>query len=229
MSDKLICIILARGGSKRIPKKNIKLFNNEPVIKYSINAAVKSNLFDEVMVSTDHKKIAEISKSLGASVPFFRSKKNSDDFSTTFDVFKEVITKYNHKFKYACCLYSCAPFVTSALLKKAYKYMIQNNFDCIFPVVKYSHPIQRALKIDGNNILFCNPENIKTRTQDLDPRFHDTGQFYFLNIERCLNNKSLMSKNTGYLELNDNEVQDIDNLSDWKLAELKYEILQKLK
>jgi len=229
MSDKLICIILARGGSKRIPKKNIKLFNNEPIIKYSINAAIKSNLFNEVMVSTDDKEIAEISKSLGASVPFLRSKKNSDDFSTTYDVFEEVIYKYQIKFKYACCFYSCAPFVTNKILTDAYNSMVQNNFDCVFPVVRYSHPIQRALKVKGNNILFCKPENINIRTQDLDARFHDTGQFYFLDIQKCLANKSLLSKNTGYIELNEIEVQDIDNLLDWKLAELKYEILQKIK
>ena len=145
-----LCIIPARGGSKRIPKKNIKKFLGKPIITYSIKTAIDSKLFDEVMVSTDDVEIAEIAIQHGAKVPFMRSAKNSDDFATTFDVIEEVINYYkndNIEFNYVCCLYSCAPFVTIDTLSIAYNKLIDKEFDTVLPVVPYSSPIKRALKI----------------------------------------------------------------------------------
>lgn len=141
-----IAIIPARGGSKRIPKKNIKEFLGRPILEYSIKAAFESGLFDEVMVSTDNKQIAEIAKSLGASVPFMRSSVNSNDFATTINVIEEVVGRYkklNANFEYGCCLYPSAPFTTGVVLKRFYKFLTASNFDCVFPVLKYGHPIQR--------------------------------------------------------------------------------------
>ena len=144
-----LCIIPARGGSKRIPKKNIKLFLGKPIIAYSIEAAIESKLFDVVMVSTDDDEIKEIAISYGASVPFLRSKKNSDDFATTYDVIEEVLLKYKEvgeNFEIACCIYSCAPFVTKEKLNESLKLLNTNKYDSVFPVIQFEFPIQRALK-----------------------------------------------------------------------------------
>ena len=158
-----ICIIPARGGSKRIPRKNIKEFLGKPIIAYSIKAAIDSGLFDEVMVSTDNLEIADIAKKYGAKVPFMRSAKNSDDFATTFDVIEEVIQSYrsqNKDFENICCVYSCAPFVTSKILLKAYNQLIEKKFDSVFPIISYSFPIQRALKVDQGKVSMIIEDNL---------------------------------------------------------------------
>ena len=221
-----LCIIPARGGSKRIPRKNIKLFLGKSIIAYSIEAALKSNLFDEVMVSTDDDEIAQLSKKYGAKVPFMRSSKNANDFATTFEVIEEVLFKYKKQelfFNQACCLYPCAPFVTEEKLNEAHKKL--NIFDTVFPVVKYGFPIQRALKMNAMTKLnFFQPEFELTRSQDLENSYHDAGQFYWFNIEALVENKSLMSKKTGAIILSEIEAQDIDNEIDWKLAELKFKL-----
>jgi len=223
-----ICIIPARGGSKRIPKKNSKQFLGKPIIAYSIEAAISSNLFEEIMVSTDDAEIAKIAKSYGAKVPFLRSKKNSDDFATTYDVIEEVINSYKQKgieFKSACCIYACAPFITPKLLSESFTQLIKNNFDTIFPVIEYSYPIQRALQQNGEKIEMFYPEHLTTRSQDLKKSFHDAGQFYWMKIENVLKKKSLFTENSGYLQISELEAQDIDTPTDWKLAELKYKLL----
>mgnify|MGYP006089873943 CR=1 FL=1 len=227
--NKSICIILARGGSKRIPKKNIKLFHGKPIIEYSIIAAKKSGLFNEIIVSTDDKEIAEIASKCGASVPFLRSKKNSDDYSTTYDVVEEVLNKYEDNYEYVCCLYACAPFVNENKLINAFDKLIKFNLDCVFPIMEFNFPIQRALKCNGNIVSFCNPEYSLVRSQDLDKSFHDAGQFYFLKTEQLLSEKKIITSNSGYLLVDGMEGQDIDNFIDWKLAEIKYEILQSIK
>ncbi len=226
---KNICIIPARGGSKRIPKKNIKKFIDKPIIAYSIEAALKSNIFDEVMVSTDDEKIAEIAKEYGANVPFIRSSKNSDDFATTLDVINEVIEHYQSigiEYQTACCLYATAPFVTSNLLSLGYNKLISNHFDSVFPIIKYSFPIQRALKIKDNKVEMFNPEHINTRSQDLEGSYHDSGQFYFFQVKTILGKGKMWTDNTSYITLNELEVQDIDTETDWKLAELKFKLLK---
>lgn len=221
-----LCIIPARGGSKRIPRKNIKDFLGKPIIAYSIEAAIKSNLFDEVMVSTDDNEIAAIAKKYGAKVPFMRSEENADDFATTYDVIREVLSYYrknNMIFAQACCIYPCAPFVCVQKLQEAHCKLLQ--FDTVFPVVKYGFPIQRALIKDENDRLeFFQPEFELSRSQDLISSYHDAGQFYWFDIEALEKNNALISNKTGAVVLSEIEVQDIDNEIDWKLAELKYKL-----
>jgi N-acylneuraminate cytidylyltransferase len=226
-----ICIIPARGGSKRIPRKNIKEFLGKPIVAYSIKAAIESKLFDEVMVSTDDLEIANIAEKYGAKVPFMRSEKNSDDFATTYDVIEEVIQNYKthgKEFDNLCCLYSCAPFITSKLLLKAYYQLIEKNFDSVFPIIAYSFPIQRALKKNQGKIVMIQQDNLNVRSQDLDDSFHDAGQFYFCNTIQLLVNKKVLTYNTGGLEISELEAQDIDTETDWKLAELKYSLRNEL-
>ena len=232
MNQKNIAIITARGGSKRIPRKNIKDFLGKPIIAYSISAALESGIFSEIMVSTDDNEIAEIAQKLGVKVPFLRSKANSDDFSTTADVILEVLESYkniNEIFDNACCIYPTAPFVTAEKLQKAFSLLIDNKADSVVPVCGFSYPIWRSLKIEDNKLsqrLLMNfPENLNKRSQDLPPAYHDVGQFYFFEVNKFLATKKLFSDFTVPLEISELEMQDIDNETDWKLAELKYQLL----
>lgn len=223
-----IAIITARGGSKRIHRKNIKEFCGKPILAYSIEAAINSGEFDEVMVSTDDTEIADIAKKYGANVPFMRSKKTSDDFATTADVLYEVINCYEERgqeFTYACCIYPTAPFVTPKKLQDAMNLLINNNADSVIPVVKFSFPPQRGIIIRDNKVEFCNPEYLNSRSQDLEPMYHDCGQFYCLNTKRFLETRKLISDNTLPLIMSDLEVQDIDNMEDWEIAEIKYKMV----
>tara|TARA_B110000008_G_C16877685_1_gene527505 strand:- start:279 stop:956 length:678 start_codon:yes stop_codon:yes gene_type:complete len=222
-----IAIIPARGGSKRIPRKNIKDFLGKPIISYSIKAALDSNLFDEVMVSTDDYEIAKIAKQFGAKVPFMRSTKNSNDFASTYDVIEEVINEYKNqglKFDKICCIYSCAPFISPEILTKALEKLEDKKFDSVFPVLKYSFPIQRALKRDGDKITMIEEDNLNIRSQDLEESYHDAGQFYWCKTKQLLKSKKLLTSNTGCVVISELEVQDIDTKTDWKLAELKYQL-----
>jgi N-acylneuraminate cytidylyltransferase len=224
-----ICIIPARGGSKRIPRKNIKEFLGKPIIAYSIKAALDSGLFDEVMVSTDDIEIADIAKKFGANVPFFRSTKNSDDFATTFDVIEEVIKVYKSQgkvFENICCIYSCAPLVKVKTINLAYEKLIDKKFDTVFPIIAYSFPIQRALSEFDGKIEMIYKENLNSRSQDLEDRFHDAGQFYWCNTIEFLKRKKILTLNSGGIIISELEAQDIDTETDWKLAELKYQLLK---
>lgn len=226
-----LCIIPARGGSKRIPRKNIKDFLGKSIIAYSIEAAIDSGLFDEVMVSTDDKEIAEIAKSFGANIPFMRSEKNSDDFSGTFDVIDEVLSEYikqGREYDYLCCLYPTAPFVSEKLLKNGFKLMKAHDYNTVFPVCSFSAPIQRAIKWNGIKAVMFQPEYSNKRTQDLEPAYHDAGQFYWLNISRMMDEPQLFTSNSGVLILDASKVQDIDYPIDWKLAELKYKMINEI-
>ena len=227
---KSIAIITARGGSKRIPKKNIKEFCGKPIIAYSIEAALESKLFDEVMVSTDNEEIATVARHYGAKVPFLRSVKNSDDFATTADVLQEVIAEYGkrrQKFDAMCCIYPTAPFVTAAKLRQAYDKFIDSKAEMLVPVVAFSFPPQRAFIIRDGLLAYQYPEHINTRSQDLEKWYHDAGQFYIYDIVSFLKkvSKGKRLKSVSY-ELSETEVQDIDNLTDWKLAEMKYKIMR---
>lgn len=223
--SKSIAIIPARGGSKRIPNKNIKKFLGEPIISFTIKAALKSNLFDTVMVSTDDHKIKEIALEYGAEVPFLRSEKNADDHATTLDVICEVIESYRNigkSFDYSCCIYPTAPFTTPEKLSHFKKILVDKNFDCVFPILEYSYPIQRALKLnDDQTIEMVNPEHLATRSQDLEARYHDAGQFYWFITEKLISERKLWTDNTAGVVINPMEAQDIDNIDDWRLAELK--------
>ncbi len=223
-----LAIIPARGGSKRIPRKNIKDFLGKPIIAYSIEAAINSNLFEEVMVSTDDFEIAEIAKKYGAKVPFFRSNENSDDFSTTMDVIKEVLEVYSNKlntsFEHACCIYPTAPLIKIDHLKTGYDKLISNNLSSVFTAVEFSYPIWRGLAINEENMAkMIWPEHLNDRSQDLQKVYHDAGQWYWFRPTEL--SDSLISGNIAIIKLEETEVQDIDNLIDWKLAEFKYKIL----
>lgn len=228
--NNLIAIITARGGSKRIPRKNIKDFLGKPIIHYSIEAALASNIFNEVMVSTDDPEIAAIVKKSGASVPFMRSENTSGDFATTAEVLVEVLRQYEQigkQFKYGCCIYPTAPFVTAEKLKRAYQILLDQHADSVIPVTRFSFPIWRSFKTETGKLIYNWPENANKRSQDLPPAFHDCGQFYFFDIPKFMNIKSLVSENTFSLEVPESEVQDIDNEEDWKIAEIKYSFLTK--
>ncbi len=230
MKPKNLAIIPARGGSKRIPQKNIKNFLGKPIIAYSIETALNSSLFDELMVSTDDAEIAEIAKKYGAKVPFLRSEKNANDFASTYDVIEEVIEKYkdaNRIFDYCCCIYPCAPLITVSTLQEGYNLL--KKVDMAMPVTPFSFPVQRALrKNKDNKISFLYPEHELTRSQDLEQMYHDVGQFYWFNVDKIIKSKNLMQPNTGCIVISELQAQDIDNLSDWKLAELKYKLLHEL-
>ena len=225
---KTLAMITARGGSKRIPRKNIKDFNGKPIMAYSIEAAIASGVFDEVMVSTDDEEIAEIARKYGASVPFMRSEKTSNDFATTVDVIEEVIDTYHGKeqdFDIFTCIYPTAPFITADRLKSAVEELKASDADSLIPVVRFSYPPQRAMEIRDGKLVFRQPENLSKRSQDLEPHFHDAGQFYVVRTESFRKNHGIMVGDILPLELSELEVQDIDNEVDWKLAELKYKLL----
>jgi pseudaminic acid cytidylyltransferase len=230
MKTSAICIIPARGGSKRIPGKNIKDFKGKPIIVYSIETALHSGLFDEVMVSTDNEEIAGIALKAGAQVPFRRSAEKSDDFATTVEVLMEVIENYTlsgRSFRYGCCFYPTAPLVKTERLKEGLEMMIRNNCDSVFPVVAYSYPIWRGLQMSAENtIQMIWPENLHKRSQDLMPAYHDAGQWYWFDIPQLLTKKQLFTEKSAGLVVSEYEVQDIDTYSDWQLAEWKYELLQ---
>ena len=222
-----LCIIPARGGSKRIPRKNIKDFLGKPIIAYSIQAAIDSRLFDEVMVSTDDTEIKELAKKYGASVPFIRSKKNSNDFATTYDVIAEVIENYkkiNKQFVSACCVYPCAPFVSASILKLGLRKLIEQKYDSVFPIIKYSSPIQRALLESKGKIAMVEEKYLNERSQDLTQRYHDAGQFYWFNIKSLIEFKKLLTTNSGGIIISELSAQDIDTEADWRLAEFKYKL-----
>ena len=230
---KILAIIPARGGSKRIPRKNIKIFAGQPIIKYSIDAAKESGLFDEIMVSTDDKEIAEISKSFGAKVPFMRSKENSTDMAMTASVLEEVVAEYKKRgkdFDYMCCIYPTAVFVTGERLREAKQMILEKSADAVIPVMKFGYPIQRALRTreDGGAVMFW-PENYNTRSQDLEPAYHDCGQFYFVKVGSFLKQKVMFMEFTVPLEVPGSEAQDIDNEEDWKMAEIKFKLLKNAK
>ena len=225
---KTLAMITARGGSKRIPRKNIKDFNGKPIIAYSIEAAIASGVYDEVMVSTDDEEIAEIARKYGAQVPFMRSEKTANDFATTVDVIGEVIEEY-HKlgkdFDIFTCIYPTAPFITADRLKAAVEELAASDADSLIPVVRFSYPPQRAMEVHEGRLVFRQPENLSKRSQDLEPHYHDAGQFYVVRTESFLKNQGIMVGNILPMELSELVVHDIDNEVDWKLAELKYNLI----
>lgn len=220
---KNLAIITARGGSKRIPQKNIKHFMGKPMLAYAVEAALNAGIFDEVMVSTDDLQIANIAKQYNAKVPFMRSQETSNDFATTYDVLVEVMDSYKsigQEFDNICCIYPCVPFLTPDILKDAFGKFLQSKADRLTPVVKYSFPIQRAFVINENGFLaFREPENQSTRSQDLQPTYHDVGMFYFYKSDRLNSNK------ISSYEMDERVVQDIDTMDDWKMAEMKYKVM----
>ena len=207
MSEKAIAIITARGGSKRIPKKNIKEFCGKPIIAYSIRAALDSGIFDE----------------------FMRSAKTSDDFATTADVLMEVLERYqemDRTFDVMSCIYPTAPFVTPQKLQSAYDTLTKEQAVMAMPVVAFSYPPQRSYVLNGNMLEMKWKENYNKRSQDLEKMYHDAGQFYMYQVEAFVRLKGQMTESIVPVIVDEMEVQDIDNESDWKLAELKYQMIK---
>lgn len=229
MKQRAIAIITARGGSKRIPKKNIKDFCGQPILAYSIQAALKSELFDEVMVSTDSEEIAEVAKAYGAKVPFMRSERTSGDYATTADVLLEVIEEYakrGEQFDYMVCIYPTAPFVTAEKLQSGIELLKGEHAVMVMPVVSFSYPPQRSYVIHEQRLNMKWKENLNVRSQDLETFYHDCGQFYVYQVHEYLKKKGQISEGIVPMIVDELEVQDIDNETDWKLAELKYGIMK---
>lgn len=223
-----IAIITARGGSKRIPNKNKRDFLGKPILTYSIEAALASGLFDEVMVSTDDEEIAQIARNAGANVPFMRSSAAADDFATTDDVLMEVLTEYEkegRKFDYMACIYPTAPFVTAEKLQEAFRILVQEEASGVMPVVPFSFPPQRGMAVRDGRLEYCYPENAMKRSQDLETIYHDCGQFYFYHVEKYMACRGDLPDGYVPVVVPETEVQDIDNLTDWKLAEMKYKMM----
>lgn len=228
-ADKRIAIITARGGSKRIPGKNIRPFCGQPILTYSIRAAIASELFGEIMVSTDSEEIAAVARTAGAQVPFLRSGETAGDYATTAQVLLEVLAEYEkrgRRFETVCCLYPTAPFVTADKLRQAVSLLEERDVDSVVPVVRYSFPPQRAFVVRNGLTVMRWPEHAASRSQDLEPYFHDCGQFYCMKVERFLQKKQIFTDRMLSVEMPETEVQDIDNESDWKLAELKYKMME---
>lgn len=220
-----IAIITARGGSKRIPRKNIKPFCGKPIIAYSIEAALQSGLFEEVMVSTDDEEIARTARECGAKVPFMRSSESAGDYASTDDVLLEVLTAYQEQgrvFDTFCCLYPTAPFVTARKLQTAMGLL--ENADSVMPVVAFSFPPQRCVVInEAGELRMKWPEYAKTRSQDLEPYYHDCGQFYCCRTGPFLQYGTTDLPRMIPMIMSELEAQDIDNQDDWAIAELKYQ------
>lgn len=224
-----VAIITARGGSKRIPGKNKMDFLGKPIICYSIEAALASGIFEEVMVSTDDEEIAGIARNAGAKVPFMRSEATANDYATTDDVLMEVLEEYERRgktFTYMACIYPTAPFVTAQKLQDAMKVLQHNQASGVMPVVRFSFPPQRGMAIRNGILDYCYPENAIKRSQDLEPMYHDCGQFYIYDVEKYRACKGDLPDGYFPIEVPELEVQDIDNMSDWKLAEIKYQMMK---
>lgn len=219
-----LAIIPARGGSKRIPRKNIKPFNGIPIIGYSIKAALDSKLFDRVMVSTDDLEIKSVAESLGAEVPFLRSEKTSDDYTGIMDVLSEVMAEYKRagqSFEYVCCLLATAPLIKVENVVAGHKMILESELDGVLPVAPFSYPLQRALKIESDLLSMVSPEFVNTRSNDLPQRYHDSGQFFWVKSDYIFEKRPLFFGRCKPLIINPMDVQDIDTEEDWKLAEFK--------
>lgn len=224
-----VAIITARGGSKRIPRKNIKEFCGKPILAYSIEAALSSGIFDVVMVSTDDEEIARIAKEYGAQVPFYRSERTANDYATTNDVLLEVLEEYEKRgesFDMGCCIYPTAPFITATRLKEAVEQLEASAAETLIPVVGFSYPPQRAMVIEKERLVFKYPQYIDSRSQDLEKHYHDVGQFYVFKTKPFQKNRKLMLGDILPLVISEMEVQDIDTQTDWEIAEMKYRILR---
>lgn len=227
-----IAIIPARGGSKRIPRKNIKPFFGKPMIAYSIEAAQDSGCFDKIIVSTDDSEIAKIALKFGAEVPFIRPNKISDDHATTIDVIKHAIDwceKQSWNLDLICCIYATAPFLLGSDLVQGLDVIERNaDLEYVFSATSYSFPIQRAIKLtqSGNVEMFA-PENELVRSQDLEESYHDAGQFYWGKVTAFKTGKKFFQKHSSIVELPRERVQDIDTLEDWKFAEALYSVNQR--
>ena len=224
----IFAIIPARGGSQRIKKKNIKKFYSKPILYWTIKALRKSRLFSKIVLTTDDSQIKKVGEQLGFDYVISRPSNLADNFTPTKPVIEHAIKFLTKKFKikYACCVYPCNPFLNSLDLKKSFKILESNKKKFVFPITEYAHPIQRSFKLKkNNNLIFFNKKYESTRTQDLVKYYHDTGQFYWGTISNWLSKKKMHSNGMGLL-IPKWRVVDIDNLDDWKRAELLFKIFK---
>lgn len=224
-----LAILPARGGSKRIPRKNIRPFRGRPMLVWSIEAARAAGVFDAIMVSTDDDEIADVAMAAGAVVPFRRSAETSSDFATTAAVLLEVLDAYAARGvspEFACCLYPTAPFVRGADLAEGLARLRAGGFDSFFPVSRFDYPIWRSLRRAPDGRIALNfPEHLDARSQDLPPAYHDAGQWYWFRPEALRRDRTLMGGNAGTVVLPAERVQDVDTEEDWAAAEWKHERL----
>ena len=225
-----LAIIPARGGSKRIPRKNIRLFHGRPILSYPIAAARDSACFDEIMVSTDDPQIAEVARGFGATVPFMRSQESSNDHAGSEDVLVEVIQKYKElgrTFTHACCIYPVAALITAEHLKRGFEMLLMDReLTAVLPVVKFSYPVQRALAIRNGRLPMMHPEHYDSRSQDLEPAYHDAGQWYWFRVAQFMPTRELVGPNCAGFVISEMNAQDIDTEDDWQMAEFKYQFRQ---
>lgn len=225
-----LCVIPARGGSKRIPRKNIRLFSGQPIIAWSIQAALKTGLFDRVMVSTDDEEIAEVARAHGGEIPFFRPRDLADDHTGTNAVVKQAIRWHEQQgltVSHACCLYATAPFVRARDLREGHDLLLGSGKSFVFSVTSFPFPIQRALRLNAQGeVEAMYPEYRATRSQDLEPAWHDAGQFYWGLASAFLNDETLFSPASLPVTLPRYRVQDIDTEEDWQRAELMFAALR---
>jgi N-acylneuraminate cytidylyltransferase len=228
-----LCVIPARGGSKRIPRKNIKPFCGKPMIAWSIEAARQSRCFDQILVSTDDREISEVARKYGAQVPFIRPTELSDDHSGTTAVIAHAINWFSslgHIPEQVCCLYATAPFICADDIGKGLSILTETASDYAFTVTSYASSIQRAMRIsEAGRVEMFNPEHFKTRSQDLEEAFHDAGQFYWGRAQAWLQNKVIFGPTSVPIKLPRYRVQDIDTLEDWERAEWLFKALKQNK
>jgi pseudaminic acid cytidylyltransferase len=225
-----IAIIPARGGSKRIPRKNIKDFCGKPMIAWSIEAAIASGCFDRIVVSTDDQEIAYIAQKWGAEVPFMRPPELSDDYTGTNSVIRHAIEWLDanqNKVRFACCVYATAPFVSKIDLQIGWEMMNEEAHDYAFSVTSYAFPVQRAIRItEQGRVAMFNPEHFKTRSQDLEEAWHDAGQFYWGTAEAWCQERTIFGECSVPVKLPRHRVQDIDTPDDWTRAEWLFRAMQ---
>lgn len=226
INDKVVAIIPARGGSKRIPNKNIKLFAGKPIISYSIRVAQETGLFNRVIVSTDSPKIAAIAREYGVEVPFLRPAELANDFAGTAEVVCHAIewlTQEGRRPEFICCIYSTAPFIQASYLKQGYDKLLSSEATSVFSVTTYPYPIYRSLKItEKDRVKMIWPEYEYFRSQDLPEAYHDAGQFYWANTNKFMKEKTLFAKDSLPVILPRYLVQDIDTAEDWETSEIMF-------
>ncbi len=224
-----LAVIPARGGSKRIPRKNIKLFGALPMIAWPIRAAIESQCFDRIIVSTDDQEIAEVAQAYGAEVPFIRPTNLSDDHTGTIPVITHAIDCLNQQGVVpteVCCIYATAPFVLASDLQRGLEVLLSTDAEYAFSVTSYAFPIQRAIRItDERRVEMLQPKHFNTRSQDLEEAWHDAGQFYWGKADAWLAGKDLFNRDAVPIPLPRYRVQDIDTEEDWRRAELLHQIL----
>lgn len=228
-AERLLAVIPARGGSKRIPRKNIRLFAGRPILCWPIKAALESGLFDTVMVSTEDDEIATIAREAGAAVPFMRSTETADDNSSLLDVLAEVVARYSTQgqdFDVVCCILPTAMLISAKGLQRGHDMFATGAYDSVFPVAPFSAPIQRALRRDEAGLIsMFHPEHYGSRSQDLERGYYDAGQFYWMRSQACLDRVPTFGGRAGSFVLDETEVQDIDTEADWRLAEMKHRLV----